>query len=514
MGNKQSTKATEPSLDFEQVLQQSTIEGETWQDLAINLKNHVENKKLIEREWKKLMDKDVEKNGKSELFSASTMVGNKEKNRYVNILPYDISRVKLTIKEGVDGSDYINANYVNTDKRAYICCQAPLESTVEDFHRMIWENNVEVIVMLTKFVEDGRIKATEYLPSVDDDPKKYGDFYVEDVTEEVVNGGVYVKRRFVLKKDTERRNVTQFHYLAWPDHDVPEEPKELIDFIIQVNKIEDDLTKKQPTIVHCSAGIGRTGTYIIINSVLEQLSLAFQNKETKPPAINLMKTIYQIREMRASMVNHISQYYYCYHAIMAHIDRLLDPEADKKAEAKRLEEKKKKEEEKKQEEANPIVKKETVEEANPKEKKDRKERKEKRDKKLLSSKSKQEVKKEEVKKEEPKKEEVKKEEVKEEPKKEDNEKNAKIESKEDVKKEEPLKQDSSSSFGSQKEENEEKKERRGSIPMEPESNESSSTTDSSPSSRSKSTKEKKSKKEKKARSNRPKSEKTESVTKA
>jgi len=111
--------------------------------------------------------------------------------------------------------------------------------------------------------------------------------------------------------------------LAWPDHGVPENPKELLEMILQVNKLEDEQTNKTPTVVHCSAGIGRTGTYVIINHILELFTTAVIKDISKPPSLNLMKTVHSLRGMRSGMVNHIDQYYFCYSSISAHVENLL-----------------------------------------------------------------------------------------------------------------------------------------------------------------------------------------------
>jgi len=321
MGNKGGK--IDPTAEYYQLLVDSTISGETWKDLLENLKKHVENKKAIEREWLKLAEKDNENSVCMDLFGSAASSVNKDKNRYLNILPLESTRVKLELKEGVVGSDYINANFVNTENRMYICCQAPLEETIEDFYRMLWQSNCSIVVMLTKYMEDGMVKATQYLPDVNEDPIKYGPFHVEVTSEEPMNNNDYVLRKFILKKNTERRTITQFHFLAWPDHDVPKEPKGLLDMIVQVNKLEDSQEKRVPTVVHCSAGIGRTGTYVIINSILESISEAMKNENTKPSPINLMKALHSYRKMRSGLVNHVDQYYFCYNSIIGYIEELL-----------------------------------------------------------------------------------------------------------------------------------------------------------------------------------------------
>jgi len=270
----------------------------------------------------KLNEKQQEtQNNSQELFSTAQLEINKEKNRYYNILLYDSTRVKLAPIEGVAGSDYINASFVNLSERNYICCQAPLSDTIEDFHRMLWENNVETIVMLTRNIEDGRIKATDYLSALNE-PKTFGVWKVDVLKEETHPAeSAYIRRVFTLQKGEEKRTITQFHYMAWPDHGVPENTTPLRNMSVSVNELEEK-NPKAPTVVHCSAGIGRTGTYIIINSILDEILIA-QQKNAPPPAFNLMKIVHSVRSMRPGMVNAYDQYEFIYRTLLSHIQQQL-----------------------------------------------------------------------------------------------------------------------------------------------------------------------------------------------
>lgn len=335
MGNKSSVEESEASYDpneYFQLLEDSSISGNTWPELSANFKRHIQDEEVIQREWQKLEEKEEENNcnESSSLYTAAFHPLNIDKNRYINILPFDSTRVKLSQKEGMEGSDYINANFVSCENRHFICCQAPLDSTIEDFYRMLWEAECKIIVMLTKHVEGGRIKASVYLPETGETPLVCGDFILSITKEESMNNGVYVVREFTLKKNSEVRQLTQFHFLAWPDFGVPDEPKELLDMIVQVNKLEKEINTKSssPTVVHCSAGIGRTGTYIIINSTMELISESIKKDKLKPPPLSIMKSVHSLRGMRGGMVNHIDQYFYCYNAIAAHIDHMIREEWD------------------------------------------------------------------------------------------------------------------------------------------------------------------------------------------
>jgi len=320
MGNTPN-KESDPSTEYYQLVSESNLTGNTWEELVQNISRHIESG-AIDKEWEKLGEKEAERTDVEDLYSAARAQHNMEKNRYINILPFDSTRVKLNSVEGVKGSDYINANLVSTGERVYIASQAPMENTLHDFHRMLWENNVKIIIMLTRFVEGGKIKATEYFPPLNDPPKKYGEFEVQVTNEEGVKD-FYVIRKFVLQKGEEKRIVTQFHFLAWPDHGVPEESAPLLEMMLRAEKLQNEANPNLPMAVHCSAGIGRTGTYIVVNAIADQIDNSIRKDKIKPPTINLMKTLHQLRGMRSGMVTHKDQYEFCYKVVLAYLLKVI-----------------------------------------------------------------------------------------------------------------------------------------------------------------------------------------------
>ncbi|XP_058873504.1 receptor-type tyrosine-protein phosphatase H-like [Acipenser ruthenus] len=239
--------------------------------------------------------------GTDQTIKAALIPENRGKNRFTNVLPYDWCRVKLSAIDGEPFSDYINANYMpgyHTAKE-FIAAQGPLPNTVEDFWRMAWENQVEAIVMLTNCIENTRVKCEQYWP-LDYTPCTYGDISVTTSSEQKQPD--WTLRDFTLKhtKSSESRTVKQFHFNAWPDHGVPDNTATLIQFRALVRKFLDNRERNGPAIVHCSAGVGRTGTLIALDSLLLQIE--------KEKAVGIQSFVQKMRLHRPLMVQTESQY--------------------------------------------------------------------------------------------------------------------------------------------------------------------------------------------------------------
>ncbi|XP_038157020.1 receptor-type tyrosine-protein phosphatase H-like [Cyprinodon tularosa] len=239
--------------------------------------------------------------------NAATVPENKAKNRFTNILPYDWSRVKL-VGSNVT-SDYINANYLpgyNSNKE-YIATQGPLPSTVNDFWRMVWEQKVRRIVMVTNCIEAGRTKCEQYWPE-DRKQCRYGELTVSKKSEEKESN--WIQREFTLKhsNDPEQRTVKHFHFTAWPDHGVPTSTEVLIRFRRLMRQHIESEGSKAPTVVHCSAGVGRTGTIIALDVLLQQLQ-----REEK---VGIKGFVEKMRRHRSHMVQTESQYVFLHQCIM------------------------------------------------------------------------------------------------------------------------------------------------------------------------------------------------------
>ncbi|CAJ1080953.1 receptor-type tyrosine-protein phosphatase H-like isoform X1 [Xyrichtys novacula] len=234
---------------------------------------------------------------------------NKPRNRFNNVLPYDWCRVKLTSSDADGMSDYINANYMPgyNSSREYIATQGPLPSTVNDFWRMIWEQRVKGIVMVTNCKESGKIKCEQYWPG-DQKPVLCGELLVTMTNEQQEPN--WTLREFTLKHKnySEVRKVKHFHFTAWPDHGVPQGTEVLIRFRGLVRQHIEREGTGAPTVVHCSAGVGRTGTIIALDVLLQQLE--------KERAVGIHPFVHKMRLSRPYMVQTESQYVFLHQCIM------------------------------------------------------------------------------------------------------------------------------------------------------------------------------------------------------
>ncbi|MFT7814350.1 receptor-type tyrosine-protein phosphatase eta-like [Arapaima gigas] len=274
---------------------------------------------------------DLKTVGVAQSKTSALMPENKVKNRYNNVLPYDFSRVKLSV-QGNPCDDYINANYMPgySSRKEFIATQGPLPGTVNDFWRMIWEKNVRTLVMLTRCNEQGRVKCEMYWPS---ESKHYDNIIVTTTSDIALDD--WTIREFSVKnvsidgagerrtlrctqslmlfsyllqvKTAETRFVRQFHFTAWPDHGVPETTELLINFRYLVREHMDQ-NRNSPTVVHCSAGVGRTGTFVAIDRLIYQTEI--------DGVVDVFGAIHDMRMHRPLMVQTEDQYVFLSQCVM------------------------------------------------------------------------------------------------------------------------------------------------------------------------------------------------------
>ncbi|XP_049321883.1 receptor-type tyrosine-protein phosphatase S isoform X9 [Astyanax mexicanus] len=244
--------------------------------------------------------------GQQFTWEHSNLEVNKPKNRYANVIAYDHSRVILAPIEGITGSDYINANYIDGYRKqnAYIATQGPLPETFGDFWRMVWEQRSATVVMMTRLEEKSRIKCDQYWPSRG--TETYGMTQVTLL--DTIELATFCVRTFSLHKNgsSEKREVRQFQFTAWPDHGVPEYPTPFLAFLRRVKTCNPP--DAGPIIAHCSAGVGRTGCFIVIDAMLERI----KHEKT----VDIYGHVTLMRAQRNYMVQTEDQYSFIHDALL------------------------------------------------------------------------------------------------------------------------------------------------------------------------------------------------------
>ncbi|XP_069110904.1 tyrosine-protein phosphatase non-receptor type 4-like isoform X1 [Argopecten irradians] len=252
-------------------------------------------------------------------MNAARLEANIPKNRYRDISPYDQTRVMLK-----SGGEYINANYVNMEipgsgiVNRYIAAQGPLPNTCVDFWQMVWEQHSSLVVMLTTKIERGRVKCHQYWPDLYE-TVDYGELQITCVKEEDTTSFAFREFNLTHLSTNEERHISHMQYIAWPDHGVPDDPADFLDFVGKVRQKRTGMV--EPTIVHCSAGIGRTGVLITMETAM---CLIESNQPVYPLSI-----VRQMRDQRAMLIQTPSQYKFVCEAILkvSH-DQLVKPMED------------------------------------------------------------------------------------------------------------------------------------------------------------------------------------------
>ncbi|XP_053319655.1 receptor-type tyrosine-protein phosphatase S isoform X7 [Spea bombifrons] len=293
-----SSPLSDPEFDFESMLNHPPIP-------IADLSEHTEHLKANDN-LKLSQEYESIDPGQQFTWEHSNLEVNKPKNRYANVIAYDHSRVILLPVEGIIGSDYINANYIDGYRKqnAYIATQGALPESFGDFWRMVWEQRSATVVMMTKLEEKSRIKCDQYWPSRG--AETYG--MIQVTLLDTIELATFCVRTFSLHKNgsSEKREVRQFQFTAWPDHGVPEYPTPFLAFLRRVKTCNPP--DAGPIIVHCSAGVGRTGCFIVIDAMLERI----KHEKT----VDIYGHVTLMRSQRNYMVQTEDQYSFIHDALL------------------------------------------------------------------------------------------------------------------------------------------------------------------------------------------------------
>ncbi|XP_037377800.1 receptor-type tyrosine-protein phosphatase-like N [Talpa occidentalis] len=291
---------------------QANMDISTGHMILAYMEDHLRNRDRLAKEWQALCAYQAEPN----TCATAQGEGNLKKNRHPDFLPYDHARIKLKVESSPSRSDYINASpIIEHDPRmpAYIATQGPLSHTIADFWQMVWESGCTVIVMLTPLVEDGVKQCDRYWP--DEGSSLYHVYEVNLVSEHIWCEDFLV-RSFYLKnvQTQETRTLTQFHFLSWPAEGTPASTRPLLDFRRKVNKCYRG--RSCPIIVHCSDGAGRTGTYILIDMVLNRMAKGVKE-------IDIAATLEHVRDQRPGLVRSKDQFEFALTAVAEEVNAIL-----------------------------------------------------------------------------------------------------------------------------------------------------------------------------------------------
>ncbi|XP_055482184.1 phosphatidylinositol phosphatase PTPRQ isoform X1 [Psammomys obesus] len=231
---------------------------------------------------------------------------NRAKNRFPNIKPYNNNRVKLIADTSTPGSDYINASYVSgyLCPNEFIATQGPLPGTVGDFWRMVWETRAKTLVMLTQCFEKGRIRCHQYWPEDNKPVTVFGDIVITKLMEDIQID--WTIRDLKIERHGDCMTVRQCNFTGWPEHGVPENTTPLIHFVKLVRRSRAHDTT--PMVVHCSAGVGRTGVFIALDHLTQHIN--------DHDFVDVYGLVAELRSERMCMVQNLAQYIFLHQCIL------------------------------------------------------------------------------------------------------------------------------------------------------------------------------------------------------
>jgi protein tyrosine phosphatase len=298
-------------------------------------------------EFDALLDEDRRTARESTAFESACLVGNAHRNRYFNVLANEHSRVKLKACLHDGDTDYINANIIpaalpcSPRDPSYYATQAPVPETMAHFWQMVYEARSAVIVMLTSEYEarSDLPKVDRYWPTLVGAREQYGWFLVENLGDNLAQSSPIIERRFRLYGPQKEAplDVTQLQYVDWPDQDVPENPQAILDLIARADERANAAPPGAPIVVHCSAGVGRTGTFVAIDLILRRLRAAFKDQHAchpdrqgaycgavQPSVDDIHEIVRSLKVARSKMVQTAEQYRFIFQAVLAGLHRMAE----------------------------------------------------------------------------------------------------------------------------------------------------------------------------------------------
>uniref|UniRef100_A0A8B9K6T1 protein-tyrosine-phosphatase n=1 Tax=Astyanax mexicanus TaxID=7994 RepID=A0A8B9K6T1_ASTMX len=265
----------------------------------------------LEEEFRKLTNVRIMK----ENMRTGNLPANMRKNRVLQIIPYDFNRVILSVKRGQEFTDYINASFIDgyRQKDYFIATQGPLAHTVQDFWRMVWEWKCHSIVMLTELKEREQEKCVPYWPA--EGSVSFGEYSVELKRDTLCDTFSLRDLLLTYMPEKQTRLVRHFHFHGWPEIGIPSDGKGMIDLIAAVQR-QQQQSGNHPIVVHCSAGAGRTGTFISLSNILERVKAE--------GLLDVFQTVKSLRNQRPHMVQTVEQYDFCYKVVQDFVDIFSD----------------------------------------------------------------------------------------------------------------------------------------------------------------------------------------------
>ncbi|KAL6478177.1 hypothetical protein MHYP_G00140120 [Metynnis hypsauchen] len=265
----------------------------------------------LEEEFRKLTNVRIMK----ENMRTGNLPANMRKNRVLQIIPYDFNRVILSVKRGQEFTDYINASFIDgyRQKDYFIATQGPLAHTVQDFWRMVWEWKCHSIVMLTELKEREQEKCVPYWPA--EGSVSFGEYSVELKRDTLCETFSLRDLLLTYLPEKQSRLVRHFHFHGWPEVGIPSDGKGMIDLIAAVQR-QQQQSGNHPIVVHCSAGAGRTGTFIALSNILERVKAE--------GLLDVFQTVKSLRNQRPHMVQTVEQYDFCYKVVQDFVDIFSD----------------------------------------------------------------------------------------------------------------------------------------------------------------------------------------------